>query len=86
MEQMALTQQQGGKLCTLPSRIAKLRRMKYRGTAVKACITIMGKAKTTVKLNRPVGGKAICCIRRGLCHAHGDFANALVAETIGGAV
>jgi hypothetical protein len=86
MEQMVSTQQQRGKLCALPRRIAKLRRMKYRGTAVKACVTIMGKAKTTVKLDRPVGGKAICCIRRRLCHAHGDFANALIAKTIGSAV
>ena len=60
--------------------------MKNRRTAMKPRIAIMGKAKAAMKLNGAIGGKAICCIRRRLGHAHGDFANALVAETVGGAV
>ena len=49
---------------------------------MKARVAIMRKTKSTMKLDRAVGGEAVGRISRSLCHAYGNFANALVAKAV----
>ena len=49
-------------------------------------VAIVREAETAVELHRPVGGMAVGTVSGGLCHPHSNFAKALIAEAVGGAI